>query len=287
MAPPNQCGASHADAASVVLFFSLAVICPLEVLGHLRGGGAATTAPSKHLADAAFPPLSDIEDFGGAAAPDDDPWSLARDLPHRRGGGNSSTQSSLRRLVANTPYTAAAAVPTMPDADSALTVSPSGCPHLSSNLQSFAIAVQNNANTNLVLSGGSFLISAAASLTGAVIIESNAELIFDDIVNVTLSTTAIVVRGALRLGSPTCPLLSDGIGIELKGNGDRWSRSSDPLLQKGIVAQSGGTIEMFGERPYPTWTRLASSAASYSTTLNLVAKVDWQLVTKSLLLLLP
>ena len=33
------------------------------------------------------------------------------------------------------------------------------------------------------------------------IIESTAELIFDDAVGVTLSTKAIVVRGALRLGS--------------------------------------------------------------------------------------
>ena len=47
-----------------------------------------------------------------------------------------------------------------------------------------------------------------------------------------------------------------GGGSKLEGDGDRSSRSSDPLLQKGIVAESGGTIEMFGERPYPTWTRL-------------------------------
>eukprot|EP00971_Amphidinium_carterae_P023485 463282-Amphidinium_carterae.1 len=122
-----------------------------------------------------------------------------------------------------------------------------------------------NVGENIELSSGSYLLDTSVVI-GTLTIRSGAELIFADVPGLQLSATGILVEGALRLGSATCPLASEGIAIELMGDGDRLSQSSEPLDQKALTAAAGGIVEIFGKRFFPTWARLTTTAAAGTTT---------------------
>mmetsp|Transcript_139134 Transcript_139134/g.432904 ORF Transcript_139134/g.432904 Transcript_139134/m.432904 type:complete len:1252 (-) Transcript_139134:508-4263(-) len=152
------------------------------------------------------------------------------------------------------------------------------CPHARAGLKSFSDFIsEHSAGADVTLPGnGAFLLDASATL-GGLTIPAGAELIFADAPNLTLTVSAVHVHGKLLLGgSEACALRSSGIGITLTGSGDQDAKSNDPLRTKGITVGFGGILEMFGVRYAPTWTRLASSVAPGSMTLELEDEVDWQ-----------
>lgn len=58
--------------------------------------------------------------------------------------------------------------------------------------------------------------------------------------------------------------------------GRSFSRSTNPLDTKGLVAGDGGLVEVFGQRFRPTWTRLATSATAGESTLELMDQAKFR-----------
>eukprot|EP00421_Protoceratium_reticulatum_P040736 CAMPEP_0168436214 /NCGR_PEP_ID=MMETSP0228-20121227/40816_1 /TAXON_ID=133427 /ORGANISM="Protoceratium reticulatum, Strain CCCM 535 (=CCMP 1889)" /LENGTH=1116 /DNA_ID=CAMNT_0008450415 /DNA_START=45 /DNA_END=3392 /DNA_ORIENTATION=+ len=151
-----------------------------------------------------------------------------------------------------------------------------GCPHEASGLRPLSELLPGDSLLDVTLpASGRYVLDASAAV-GALTIPEGTELVFADASGLMLTATAVLVRGALRLGSSSCPLLSSGIGVTLTGTGDLGGRSTDPLQTKGVVVAQGGRLEAHGVRYAPTWTRLSASAPAGSTLLQLQDTVNWR-----------
>jgi hypothetical protein len=154
-------------------------------------------------------------------------------------------------------YEAVAVQRRMPLADPSRRVQ-SACPHDEGGLLPFEQLVAADVT---VPAGKRYLVSEPARVT-ALTIPAGSELVFADIPGLVLTVDTVTVLGRLRLGSDTCPLLSDGIGITFASGG-------------GLVVD-GGVLDLHGKPYAPTWTRLAQTAAARSKTLRLQDPVDWE-----------
>merc|ERR1719210_1495614 len=111
---------------------------------------------------------------------------------------------------------------------------------------------------------------------GVLTIPSSSELIVADVPGLTLTAGGIVVKGALRLGSASCRLVSKGVTIRLTGVSSGSSYDVRATHFKGIVVEEGGVLELHGQKFAPTWTRLAASATQGATSISLHQPVDWE-----------
>ncbi len=101
------------------------------------------------------------------------------------------------------------------------------------------------------------------------------ELTFKSGVNVELTAAVIRVRGsgALRAGSAATPHQGRAT-ITLTAT----DTSSDPngMGTRGILVSAGGKLELFGNAPAVSWTKLNAHANAGATALTLERTVDWR-----------
>jgi hypothetical protein len=154
------------------------------------------------------------------------------------------------------------------------------CPHLQSGLRNWhdpslwggtvptGGAVSIPLNTRVLIASCSIDTS---TIFGIITIPSTSELIFADAV-INIQTTGIVVQGALRMGSTTCRLRNK-ISITLHGSRGAQTLPAAEYV-KGIYVT--GQIDVHGAQYFPTWTRLALTAAAGDTRLFIQDLVNWQ-----------
>jgi hypothetical protein len=134
--------------------------------------------------------------------------------------------------------------------------------------------VANGSDFSLPENSAILITSKSLNLTGFygyITIPTGSELIFAD-ENITLNTRGIIVKGQLKIGSPTCRI-SNSIKITLFG--DRPSNpDSVPNWDKGIYVT--GTLEMHGQIYAPTWSRLAKTANIGDMIIFIQDMVNWQ-----------
>ncbi len=88
--------------------------------------------------------------------------------------------------------------------------------------------------------------------------------------DMTIRTGWIVVNGRLAVGTEAAPLTRDVV-IEVDPQpGDQVAGAGE-----GPIAVQGGTLDLHGQVPTHTWTRLASTAVVGSTTLSLQEAPGW------------
>ena len=119
-----------------------------------------------------------------------------------------------------------------------------------------------------------YVVASSATIAGTLTIPVGKTLAFGAVDNVTLSAKSIVVEGTLQLGTEGCPLSADGAIITLTGA----KPAESPDTTKGIYVAAGGVLDMHGSPVSPTWTRLAATAFSGATTLELQESVagEWK-----------
>eukprot|EP00931_Biecheleriopsis_adriatica_P054358 TRINITY_DN3197_c0_g1_i2.p1 TRINITY_DN3197_c0_g1~~TRINITY_DN3197_c0_g1_i2.p1 ORF type:complete len:713 (+),score=117.08 TRINITY_DN3197_c0_g1_i2:46-2139(+) len=183
---------------------------------------------------------------------------------------------SLNRMQSEADYTSVAKQRHMQGAEAGNKASTATeCPHLRNDLKDFSQLISSSGE-DVTLPSGSYLLSAPVTI-GSLTVPFGSELIFDDSENLMMSTSGVWVQGTLRMGSPTCPLKSSGIGITFTGAGDfEGPKASDPRGSKGLGVDNGGVAEIFGIRYAPSWTRLASSAEPGAQEIQLMQEVDWE-----------
>ncbi len=169
------------------------------------------------------------------------------------------------------------------------TPSRTSCPHVDATLTAWSTpslwpggAPPLAAGEDVTLPPGRILLSAchvSGVLTfGKLTIPAGTTLVLSDS-PLTLVASAIVVRGALAAGSPTCRLRSP-VNITLTGSRPAplasASLTSDPYA-KGIVVEGAGSLDLHGELFSPTWARLAATAAAGDTWVFLQHPVNWEI----------
>jgi hypothetical protein len=157
------------------------------------------------------------------------------------------------------------------------------CPHQRTDLVAFNPAwlsaagdLTIPANTRVRIAGNTDLPSTRLIKTFTIPVSS--EVVFAD-VPATYRFRDVRVYGALRMGSTTCRLTSS---IELLFDTDENVADAGvrqlifDRMGLGLVLEDTGTLELFGKLYQPTWTRLATTAMSGTSTLQLAEAVDWE-----------
>lgn len=170
-------------------------------------------------------------------------------------------------------------MPTVPEANPR-----TGCPFLAADLRRWEDAATWPAgsvpaagaqvtlpdNTKVLVTACSFSVLPYASIT----VPATSELVFADAA-ISLNVGFIQVSGALRIGSPTCKLFSQ---ITITFFGTRGAP-----IDKGIIVEQGGVIEIFGKQYAPTWTRLAAPAWPGQDRIWLRDAPNWEVGQRVLL----
>ena len=177
-------------------------------------------------------------------------------------------------------YVPAAMIKEMPGWDgTAPAPVPAACPQANWSTDFAALSsgqhLRRTPLPDIALPTGRVLVKASAEV-GILTIPPGSTLIFDDVPGLTLKAHSIVVQGSLIMGAELCRLQSEGIGIELYGTPDHAMFDANKKHSKGIVVETGGVLRMFGATFTPTWTRLADSALSGSTSISLRQPVNWE-----------
>jgi cell migration-inducing and hyaluronan-binding protein len=170
------------------------------------------------------------------------------------------------------------------------------CPDQAVVLQSWgALYGSANANSNLTISVGSYVLYDATSVTiNSLTIDGTSDLlfcfyfekgslVFSDSKDLALTAHWILVRtgGSLVIGSESCRY-QHKVNITLTGSRTTTSEIGDdpvdkiPYGTKGIAIANGGTIELHGALSKPSWTRLAATAQIGDTTITLEDSVSWK-----------
>lgn len=122
----------------------------------------------------------------------------------------------------------------------------------------------------------------------AVVIPANKHIILDinppDLANLTINGTLefanqninlqsgwIMVMGLLKIGSPIAPFTGKAT-ITLTGS--NMSENTMGMGTRGIMVM-GGTLELHGNPPTKTWTKINAHAAQGSSNLSLLESVNW------------
>jgi len=108
---------------------------------------------------------------------------------------------------------------------------------------------------------------------GLIEVPASSELVLAD-EDLNLHAAGIRVLGRLRAGSATCRCRS---AVTITLHGARPSGlSSSHTYHKGIVAEDGGAVELFGALFDATWSRLAATARAGEQVLFLQDAVNWE-----------
>eukprot|EP01087_Luapelamoeba_hula_P000813 TRINITY_DN105_c0_g1_i5.p1 TRINITY_DN105_c0_g1~~TRINITY_DN105_c0_g1_i5.p1 ORF type:complete len:1108 (+),score=125.47 TRINITY_DN105_c0_g1_i5:207-3530(+) len=160
--------------------------------------------------------------------------------------------------------------------------SQTGCPHLQSGLvdwhnpaawdsgsvptngQSFSI----KANTKVLVSSCSI---DPAAVFGTITVPATSQLILGD-ASISIAARGFSVAGSFLVGSPTCRLRNK-LSITLAGKRSDQGLPAVPSV-KGLAVT--GNIDIHGVRYYPTWSRLAMTAAAGDQYIFVQDMVNWQ-----------
>eukprot|EP01064_Diplonema_japonicum_P030132 TRINITY_DN5043_c0_g1_i1.p1 TRINITY_DN5043_c0_g1~~TRINITY_DN5043_c0_g1_i1.p1 ORF type:complete len:1658 (+),score=453.57 TRINITY_DN5043_c0_g1_i1:47-5020(+) len=132
------------------------------------------------------------------------------------------------------------------------------------------------ATGSLTIPGNTKVVVGKDSFVGQydkIEIPDTSELIFKD-EEISLQVRALLVKGKLRIGAPTCRV-EGPVKITF------WGTKGDPASHletygsKGMAAVGSGEIDMFGRRFYPTWARLARKARAGDDRAYLQQSVNW------------
>ncbi|KAJ9466796.1 hypothetical protein DIPPA_34120 [Diplonema papillatum] len=126
------------------------------------------------------------------------------------------------------------------------------------------------ANTKVLADASSF--PADTRFTKITVPESS-ELIFADD-SIAFAIKALVVKGKLRIGSEACRV-EGPINITFWGSNSDPDSTLDGYGTKGLVGLPGSTVDIFGRRFYPTWTRLSRKARAADDRAYLQQSVNW------------
>jgi len=159
------------------------------------------------------------------------------------------------------------------------------CPHLQGTLLNWHDAstwtgnvIPVSGNDVTIPSNTRVLISSCSinsnDVYGIITIPATSELIFNDIVDISLRAKGFRVLGKLRAGSTTCRLRNK-IKITLHGKRTDQNLPTDPWV-KGIYAENGGIIDLHGVQYFPTWTRLALSGKIGDSNIFVQDLVNWE-----------
>eukprot|EP01063_Lacrimia_lanifica_P015422 TRINITY_DN22192_c0_g1_i1.p1 TRINITY_DN22192_c0_g1~~TRINITY_DN22192_c0_g1_i1.p1 ORF type:complete len:1410 (+),score=233.46 TRINITY_DN22192_c0_g1_i1:79-4308(+) len=110
-----------------------------------------------------------------------------------------------------------------------------------------------------------------------IVVPETAELVFED-ENITLLVRALLVRGSLRIGSPTCRVIGP-IRITFWGNrtdAESHRQHLDGYGSKGLAVIGTGRADVFGKRYFPTWTRLLRTSHKHFDYVWLQEAVNWE-----------
>ncbi|KAL6059281.1 hyaluronoglucosaminidase [Balamuthia mandrillaris] len=162
------------------------------------------------------------------------------------------------------------------------------CPHDRSDLTAFPTI--SSPNQNVVLTSGQKvkLSSSPVHKLGYLIVDSGAELIFDDVEGLALEVDWLLINknAKLIMGSSDCPITHN---IRLTFHGERTLNttmfhpdyvdgSDGEYGSKGLAIASGASLQLYGELPLsssiPTWTRLRATAQRGDTVLRLEDAVE-------------
>ncbi|KAI3430644.1 hypothetical protein D9Q98_005237 [Chlorella vulgaris] len=155
----------------------------------------------------------------------------------------------------------------------------SDCPFQQSGLKrwddpsTWGGTVPSPSSTITLPKGVKVLMGACMLQKGAtyrqIIIPAGSELIFAD-EDMALDVGSIVVNGALRAGGPSCRLASR---LTLTFH----SLSGIDTFNMALWVGPGGTLDLHGKLFYPTWTRLAQTAAAGAKSLKVKDAVQgWE-----------
>mmetsp|Transcript_20238 Transcript_20238/g.42749 ORF Transcript_20238/g.42749 Transcript_20238/m.42749 type:complete len:1211 (-) Transcript_20238:513-4145(-) len=153
------------------------------------------------------------------------------------------------------------------------------CPHNGPSLRRWSGAstwpsgsVPRSGQDVVLPAGTKVLIDAPLpGVFGFITVPATSELIFANSA-ITVDALGFKVLGALRAGSPTCPI-SSNIVITLHGTRPT-GQTQRPDWYKGIYVE--GTLDLHGEQPWPAWTRLRVPANRNGRELVLQHEVDWR-----------
>ena len=105
-----------------------------------------------------------------------------------------------------------------------------------------------------------------------ILVPASSELVFAD-EPMTLRVRTLLVKGKLRVGSPTCRMQGP-IKVQFWGNkGDPDHLSGHG--SKGLAVVGEGEADLFGRRFFPTWTRLARKARAGDDRVYLQQAPNW------------
>ena len=123
-----------------------------------------------------------------------------------------------------------------------------------------------------LLPGGGAMASAADGSFGIITVPASSELIFAD-APIALRAAGIVVEGALRVGSASCPFRA-AISVTLTGARPSPKPAASDVAVKGVYVT--GTLDAHGTVFHPTWTRLAATAAAGERVLLVQDRLNWR-----------
>eukprot|EP00927_Polykrikos_kofoidii_P003952 TRINITY_DN1157_c0_g1_i4.p1 TRINITY_DN1157_c0_g1~~TRINITY_DN1157_c0_g1_i4.p1 ORF type:complete len:1199 (-),score=146.50 TRINITY_DN1157_c0_g1_i4:59-3655(-) len=140
----------------------------------------------------------------------------------------------------------------------------------------FATLVGVGAEDEVVVqSGKTLVVKSSVYVNGIIRVVAGGTLAFADLPNVGLSAAGIIVEGTLQMGTEKCPLRAGGASITLRG-AKPHDTDSVAWSTKGIVAETGSSLDIHGKPFVPTWTRLATAGLPGSKTLSLQQPVNWE-----------
>jgi hypothetical protein len=151
------------------------------------------------------------------------------------------------------------------------------CPHLKQGLVPWNLVPSPTDAEIVIPVGTSMLISGNSvdpdTVLPVIHIPQGSELVFDDH-NITLRTIGFKVYGNLIAGTRNCRL-SNRINIVLYGNRSEYALPA-PSYYKGIFVGGSGMLSVHGQRYFPTWTRLSSTARINDSFIFVQDLVNWR-----------
>lgn len=140
------------------------------------------------------------------------------------------------------------------------------------------------AGDNVILPANSKVVvtQSVSGKLGLITIPSTSMLVFaENPQGITLDVDGIEVqgsggtRGVLRAGSVTCRYETD-LTITLYGSRPPNAVTNQPAATYKGISVNGGTIDLHGERYFPTWTRLAKTVLAGQNYILLQDDVNWK-----------
>ena len=151
------------------------------------------------------------------------------------------------------------------------------CPHMDVALQPFQLSGRA-VGSNVDITGRRIIrpCDVDATLLGRITVKSGAELVFADAdMNLHVGEILVEAGATLTAGSASCPMLGK-LDIMFHGTRADSSLQNDDRTRtsKGLVVE--GTLNVYGKKYAPTWTRLAKTAAVGDRIIFLQQPTNWE-----------